>query len=100
MKILAELKCQVNPKDIEISLLAIADDQYALWIAIPEATRNLIAAHTRAHAAKVACDIFIPTILSPGLQPHIRFKILERGLTNPLEIKKAAITIKLLDNEK
>ena len=100
MKILAELKRQVNPDAIVIAPLALAADQQALWQAIPEATRNLITAHTRTQAAQAACDVFIATILTSGLKPHIRSKILERRLTNPLEIKTAAATIELLDNEK
>jgi len=100
MKILAELKRQVNPNNIVIAPLALAADQEALWTAIPEATRNLITSHTREQAAKAACDVFIATILTSGLKPHIRSKILEKGLTNPLEIKKAAANIEMLDNEK
>ena len=100
MKILAELKRQVIPENIVITPLALAADQEALWAAIPEATRNLITSHTRTQAAKAACDIFVATILTSGLKPHIRSKILERNLTNPLEIKKAAATIEMLDNEK
>ena len=46
MKILAELKRQVNPNNIVIAPLALAADQEALWTAIPEATRNLITSHT------------------------------------------------------
>ena len=69
-------------------------------MATPEATRNLITSHTRAQAAKAACDVFIAKILTSGLKPHTRSKILERGLTNPLEISRAAANIELLDNEK
>ena len=100
MKILAELKRQVEPDEIVITPLALAADQEALWAAIPEATRNLITSHTRTQAAQAACDVFIATILTSGLKPHIRSKILEKGLTNPLEIKKAAANIEMLDNEK
>jgi hypothetical protein len=100
MKILAELKRQVKPDEIVITPLALAADQEALWADIPEATRNLITSHTRTQAAQAACDVFIATILTSGLKPHIRSKILERGLTNPLEIKKAAANIEMLDNEK
>ena len=97
MKILAELKRQVNPDNI---VMAMAADQEALWMVIPKATRNLITSHTRAQVAKAACDVFSATILTSILKPHIRSKILERGLTNPLEIKKAAANIEMLDNEK
>ena len=97
MKILAELKSQVNPANI---VMAMAADQEALWMVIPKATRNLITSHTRAQVAKAAFDVFIATILTSVLKPHIRSKILERGLTNPLEIKKAAANIEMLDNEK
>ena len=72
-----ELKRQVKLDDIVIAPLALAADQQALCTAIPEATRNLITSHTRAQTAK----------------------ILERGLTNPLEIKKAAANIEMLDNK-
>ena len=100
MKILAELKRQVNRDEIEIAPLALAADQQALWKAIPDATRNLITSHTRTQAAKAACDVFIATILTSGLKPRIRSKILERGLTNPLEIKKAAANIEMLVRQK
>ena len=46
MKILAELKSQVNPDDIFLAPLALAADQEALWKSIPEATRNLSTSHT------------------------------------------------------
>ena len=98
MKILAELKHQVNPDNIVIAPLALAADQEALWTTIPEATRNFITSHTR--AAKASCDVFIATILTSELKPHIRPKVLERGLTNPLEMKKAAANIEMLNNEK
>ena len=100
MTILAELKRQVNPDVIVKAPLALAAAQEALWMAIPEVTRNLITSHTRTQAAKAACDVFIATILTSGLKPHIRYKILERGLTNPLEIKKGAINIEMLHNQK
>ena len=71
---MAELKRQVNPDQKEIPPLAIPEDHNALWTAIPEATRKLITAHTRTHAAKAACDVFIATILTSGLKPHISQK--------------------------
>ena len=83
---------------IELTPLTLNDDNQALWTAVPVALRELVTNHIRRDSAHGACDVNNSTILTAGLKPSIRAKILDKA--DPLEIKKAACKIKELKMDK
>ena len=101
MKILAELKRQVDPTTLPTIPPNATEEQQEAWDALADDVKTLFLENAIAVAARGACDIYSSKILTAGLRPYIRSKVLGmENVNTPLQIKVAATRIEMLESEK
>ena len=99
-KILWELKSNIDPTLLPVPEIILPDAAAAAWEDIHVNTRNLIINHVRLHSVANALECYNVLIITAGLKPSIKAKILGSGLTRMAEIKDLALKTEQLEEER
>jgi hypothetical protein len=99
-KILWELKSKVDPTTLTIPEIILPDNQAAAWEAIYENTRKGIIHHVGFHSVAKSLECYNVLIITAGLKPSLKAKILGANLTRMAEIKDLALKTEQLEEEK
>ena len=99
-KILWELKTNIDPNVLDIPEIQLADDEAQAWEDIPNATRNRIINHVRLHSVAKSLECYNVLIITAGLKPSLKAKVLGSNLNNMAEIKDLALRTEKLEKEK
>jgi hypothetical protein len=99
-KILWELKTNIDPNILHIPEIILPDAEAAAWEDIAEASRNRIINHVRLHAVAKALECYNVLIITAGLKPSLKAKILGADLNNMAEIKDLALRTEKLEKER
>ena len=99
-KILWELKSNINPATLVIPAIILPDAEAVAWEAIHENTRNGIINHVRLHSVAKSLECYNVLIITAGLKPSIKTKVLGANLTGMAEIKDLALKTEQLEEEK
>jgi hypothetical protein len=99
-KILWELKSNIDPTMLTIPEIILPDAEAAAWEAIHENTRNGIIHHVQLHSVAKSLECYNVLIITAGLKPSLKAKILGADLTRMAEIKDLALKTEQLEEEK
>ena len=99
-KILWELKTNIDPNVLNIPEIMLPDNEAQAWEDIPAASRNRIINHVRLHSVAKALECYNVLIITAGLKPSLKAKVLGANLNNMAEIKDLALRTEKLEKEK
>ena len=100
LKTVADLKAKVDPNRFVIPDLVLPADQAAAWTALPNETKALINTHFRTNVASQTMENVFSMLITAGLRPEFRTKVLENNLITMAAIKLQAQTTENLIHEK
>jgi hypothetical protein len=95
-----ELKSNIDPTALTIPEIILPENKAEAWEAIQEATRNRIINHVRLHAVSKSLECYNVLIITAGLKPSLKAKILGANLTGMADIKDLALKTEQLEEEK
>ena len=99
-KILWELKSNIDPTLLPVPEIILPDAAAAAWEDIHVNTRNMIINHVRLHSVANALECYNVLIITAGLKPSLKAKILGANLTRMAEIKDLALKTEQLEEER
>jgi hypothetical protein len=99
-KILWELKSNIDPAALTIPEIILPEYEAAAWEAIQEGTRNRIITHVRLHAVAKSLECYNVLIITAGLKPSLKAKVLGAKLTGMADIKDLTLRTEQLEEER
>ena len=100
LKTVSDLKAKIDPTRFVLPDLVLPADQAAAWTALPNATKLLIETHYRDNIAKQTMENIFSLLITSGLRPEFRTKVIENDLITMAAIKAQAQKTENLLNEK
>jgi hypothetical protein len=94
------LKSNIDPTTLTIPEIILPGNKAAAWEAIQEGTRNRIITHIRLHAVAKSLECYNVLIITAGLKPSLKAKILGANLTGMADFKDLALKTEQLEGEK